>query len=65
MEKCSISLSMVRRRLKRSMKENNISVVHVIQEIPGTKEGKPKINIIGAGSCNIRLLSQEMYPLPC
>ena len=30
------------------MKENNLSVVHVIQEIPGTKEGKPKINIIGA-----------------
>ena len=30
------------------MKENNLPVVHVIQEIPGTKEGKPKINIIGA-----------------
>ena len=30
------------------MKENNLSVVHVIQEIPGTKEGKPKINIMGA-----------------
>ena len=29
-----------------SMKEENI--VYVIQEIPGTKEGKPKINIIGA-----------------
>jgi hypothetical protein len=27
------------------MKENK---VYVIQEIPGTKEGKPKINIIGA-----------------
>ena len=24
------------------------SVVHVIQEIPGTKEGRPKINIMGA-----------------
>ena len=24
------------------------SIVHVIQEIPGTKEGKPKINIMGA-----------------
>ena len=23
-------------------------IVHVVQEIPGTKEGKPKINIIGA-----------------
>ena len=30
------------------MKENNLPVVHVIQEIPGTKESKPKINIIGA-----------------
>ncbi len=30
------------------MKENNLPVVHVIQEIPGTKEGKPKINIMGA-----------------
>ena len=30
------------------MKENNLTVVHVIQEIPGTKEGRPKINIIGA-----------------
>ena len=30
------------------MKENNLSTVHVVQEIPGTKEGKPKINIIGA-----------------
>ena len=30
------------------MKENNLPIVHVIQEIHGTKEGKPKINIIGA-----------------
>jgi len=30
------------------MKENNKSTVHVIQEIPGTREGKPKINIMGA-----------------
>ena len=30
------------------MKENNLSFVHVIQEIPGTKEGRPKINIMGA-----------------
>ena len=28
------------------MKEN---IVYVIQEIPGTKTGNPKINIIGAG----------------
>ena len=30
------------------MKENNLSVVYVIQEIPGTKLGSPKINIMGA-----------------
>ena len=30
------------------MKENNLPIVYVVQEIPGTKEGKPKINIIGA-----------------
>jgi len=30
------------------MKENSLATVHVVQEIPGTKEGKPKINIIGA-----------------
>jgi len=30
------------------MKENNLTSVYVIQEIPGTKEGKPKINIMGA-----------------
>ena len=30
------------------MKENNLSVVYVIQEIPGTQAGNPKINIVGA-----------------
>ena len=30
------------------MKENNLPIVYVVQEIPGTKEGKPKINILGA-----------------
>ena len=30
------------------MKENKLSTVYVIQEIPGTKEGRPKINILGA-----------------
>ena len=29
--------------------ENTPSIVYVIQEIPGTKEGRPKINILGAG----------------
>ena len=28
--------------------ENTPSIVYVIQEIPGTKEGRPKINILGA-----------------
>ena len=31
-----------------SMKENNLATVYVIQEIPGTKDGRPKINIMGA-----------------
>ena len=30
------------------MKENNLPIVYVIQEIPGTKAGSPKINILGA-----------------
>ena len=30
------------------MKENSLATVYVIQEIPGTKEGRPKINIMGA-----------------
>ena len=30
------------------MKENNLSTVYVIQEIPGTNDGRPKINIMGA-----------------
>jgi hypothetical protein len=29
---------------------NPEAVVHVIQEIPGTKEGRPKINIMGASA---------------
>jgi len=32
------------------MKENNLPIVYVVQEIPGTKEGKPKINIMGAAT---------------
>ena len=48
------------------MKENNLSTVHVVQEIPGTKEGKPKINILGAaqyGTFNFLLpeLSQIIF----
>jgi len=30
------------------MKENKLPTVYVIQEIPGTKAGSPKINILGA-----------------
>jgi len=29
-------------------KKNEPSIVYVIQEIPGTREGRPKINIMGA-----------------
>ena len=35
------------------MKENKLSTVYVIQEIPGTKEGRPKINILGAAEYGI------------
>jgi len=31
-------------------KKDPKSIIYVIQEIPGTKEGKPKINIMGATS---------------
>ena len=31
-------------------KTKNSPIVYVIQEIPGTKEGRPKINIMGAAS---------------
>ena len=30
--------------------QDSESIVYVIQEIPGTKEGRPKINIMGASS---------------
>ncbi len=42
------------------MKENNLSVVYVIQEIPGTKSGSPKINIMGASEYgNFKFLLPE------
>ena len=41
-----------------SMKEN---IVYVIQEIPGTKSGNPKINIMGASDYgNIKFLLPEL-----
>ena len=40
------------------MKENT---VYVIQEIPGTREGKPKINIMGAAKHgNLKFLLPEL-----
>ena len=43
------------------MKENNLSTVYVVQEIPGTKEGKPKINIMGAATYgNFKFLLPEL-----
>jgi len=30
------------------LKESHKPIVYVIQEIPGTREGRPKINIVGA-----------------
>ena len=32
----------------KELKEDSEKIVYVIQEIPGTKEGRPKINIMGA-----------------
>ena len=32
------------------MQKDEPSIVYVIQEIPGTQEGRPKINIMGASS---------------
>ena len=32
----------------KELKEDPQKIVYVIQEIPGTKEGRPKINIMGA-----------------
>ena len=34
--------------IKDTTEEKLPSVVYIIQEIPGTKEGRPKINILGA-----------------
>ena len=35
------------------MKENSLPIVYVIQEIPGTKDGRPKINIMGAAQFGV------------
>ena len=40
------------------MKEN---IVYVIQEVPGTKDGRPKINIMGASNYgNLKFLLPEL-----
>ena len=36
--------------IKNTTEEKSSPVVYIIQEIPGTKEGRPKINIMGAAS---------------
>ncbi len=36
--------------IKDTTEEKSSPVVYIIQEIPGTKEGRPKINIMGAAS---------------
>ena len=33
---------------EKTIKQSEPPIVYVIQEIPGTKEGRPKINIMGA-----------------
>ena len=35
------------------VEKNNLSTVYVIQEIAGTRDGKPKINILGAAEYGI------------
>ena len=45
-------------RKKKAMSEK--SIVYVIQEVPGTKEGRPKINILGATQYGeIKMLLKE------
>ena len=42
-------------------KKNEPPIVYVIQEIPGTKEGRPKINIMGAAEFGtFKLLLPEL-----
>tara|TARA_R110000824_G_scaffold7798_2_gene35205 strand:+ start:133 stop:507 length:375 start_codon:yes stop_codon:yes gene_type:complete len=35
------------------VEKNNLSTVYVIQEIAGTRDGKPKINILGAAEYGV------------
>lgn len=44
----------------KELKQEPNKIVYVIQEIPGTKEGRPKINIMGAQKFgNIKVLLKE------
>ena len=44
----------------KELKQEPAKIVYVIQEIPGTKEGRPKINIMGAQKFgNIKVLLKE------
>ena len=43
------------------IKRDKVPTVYVIQEIPGTREGRPKINIMGAAHYgNIKFLLPEL-----
>ena len=42
-------------------RKNKLPIVYVIQEIAGTKDGKPKINILGAAEyCTFKFLLPEL-----
>ena len=44
----------------KAIKQDPEKIVYVIQEIPGTREGRPKINIMGAQKFgNIKILLRE------
>ena len=44
----------------KAIKQDLEKIVYVIQEIPGTREGRPKINIMGAQKFgNIKILLRE------
>ena len=44
----------------KELKQDSEKIVYVIQEIPGTREGRPKINIMGAQKFgNIKVLLRE------
>ena len=44
----------------KELKQDSEKIVYVIQEIPGTREGRPKINIMGAQKFgNIKILLRE------